>query len=48
MAKDARAVAESEAACHAFLAEHGKTGVFIGESLVVLSDGVPIAEYGAM
>lgn len=45
-AKDAQAAAESEAACHEFLAEHGRSGVFTADSLIVLNDGVPVSEYG--
>ena len=41
-------MAESEAACHAFLAEHGKTGIFTTDSLIVLREGIPVAEYGAV
>lgn len=44
---DAQVVAASEAACHAFQTEHGKTGIFTADSLIVLRDGIPVAEYGA-
>jgi hypothetical protein len=45
-ARDAQAVVESEAACYSFLAEHGKTGVFTADSLIVLLEGIPVGEYG--
>jgi hypothetical protein len=46
-ARGVQAVAESEAACHAFLAKHGKSGVFTADSLIVFREGIPVAEYGA-
>jgi hypothetical protein len=45
-AKDVQAVAESEAACHEFLADAGYTGSFSSTSLLVFSEAQLIAEYG--